>query len=97
MRRFALLSVGYAASQILAGGFLGWYYVFARLRFDTKFSRAPIGAWQIHLEVLALFALLAVAIIGTLLAVGSKQWAEVRNVPTAAVGAAVGLRAEAAA
>lgn len=91
MRRFALLSVGYAVSQVLAGGFIGWYYVFALLRFDPKFCRAPLVAWQIHLEVLALFALLAVGIIGTLLALGSKQWAEVRKVQTAAVGAAVGL------
>lgn len=91
MRRFALLSVGYAAGQILGGGSLGWYYVFALQRFDPKFSRAPIVAWQIHLEVLTLFALLAVAMIGTLLTFGSKDWVEVRHVPTATVGAAVGL------
>lgn len=73
MRRFAALAVGFSIGQILAGSALGWYYVFVLRRYDPKFSRAPIAAFEIHRDVSIVLALVGVGAIGLLLALRGRR------------------------
>ena len=73
MKRFAALGVGFAVGQILAGTAIGWYCVFVLRRFDPKFSRAPIVAFEIHRDLSIVLALVGVAVIGLVVALGRRR------------------------
>ena len=59
--------------QILAGSAIGWYYVFVLRRYDPKFSRAPIAAFEIHRDLSIVLALVGVAVIGLLLGLRRRR------------------------